>query len=386
MPLTRQDSLPILGIKILEKLARDPDNCAEIVRATGLISKIIRLISYTTDSENSNDEQQHDVIIQSLNFVMRIAITEENIGAVLRQELCKNSFLLTNLECILEDKRSSPELMELVTEILTKLAFDEDARKEIGGSMVTICKLMHAFIGKDGPTNNVCYDQSLRMAAGEALENLTVESPANCLAILEEMGYELIKDLKDMLCEYRYVAASILQNFCAHSMDKLRHHQGARDHLSSALPMLMENMMSTGGKQLETLIGLISRISDVIPEAFVRELQLETNGGSGLVQKLVSTLNSNRKPDPAYPRMRRVIVEMVMSIMKLCPRYATVFREAGMMEALNRVERTPSKVEKYRVFYGNVGVVLESGSSLATLASMAKGLVQSAAPALGTVN
>lgn len=96
---------------------------------------------------------------------------------------------------------------------------------------------MHAFIGKDGPTNNVCYD--LRIAAGEALENLTVESPANCLAILEEMGYELINDLKDMLCkvEYRYVAASILQNFCAHSMNKLRHHQSVGDHLSSALPM-----------------------------------------------------------------------------------------------------------------------------------------------------
>nr|CAB3483510.1 unnamed protein product [Digitaria exilis] len=241
IPLTHQDSLPILGIVILERLARGPDNCAEIVRATYLISKIIGLISYTTDNENCNGEQQHTVIFSSLNFVRRLAITEENIGAALRQELCKNPFLLTNLECILEDRRSSPELMELVIEILTKLAFDEDTRKEIGSSKVTICKLMHAFIGKDGPTNNVCYDQSLRMAAGEALENLTVESPANCLAILEEMGYELIKDLKDMLCEveYRYVAASILQNFCAHSMDKLRHHQGARDHLSSALPMYM---------------------------------------------------------------------------------------------------------------------------------------------------
>lgn len=147
---------------------------------------------------------------------------------------------------------------------------------------------------------------------------------------------------------------------------------------------LMENMMSTGGKQLQTLMGLISRISDVIPEALVRELQ--TNGGSGLAQKLVGTVNSNRKPDPEYPRMRRVVVEMVISIVKLCPRCATVFREEGMVEALNRVQRTPSKVEKYRVFYSNVGVVLESGSSLAALASMAKGLLQSAAPALGAVN
>lgn len=38
----------------------------------------------------------------------------------------------------------------------------------------------------------------------------------------------------------------------------------------------MENMMSTGRKQLETLMGLISQISDVIPETFVRELQLHS--------------------------------------------------------------------------------------------------------------
>ena len=133
----------------------------------------------------------------------------------------------------------STELMKLVFEILTKLAFDKDAREEIGSSKVTISKLMHAFIGKDGPTD-AYYDQSLRMPAGEALANLTIESPANCLAILEEPGYKLIKDLKDMLCkdEYRYVAASLLQNVCAHSRDKLGHYQGAGDHLSSSLPMV----------------------------------------------------------------------------------------------------------------------------------------------------
>ncbi|CAO2202561.1 unnamed protein product [Urochloa humidicola] len=385
-PSTHQDLLPILGMEILERLAHDSDNCAEIAKATYLISKIVRLISYTTaDSESSKDkEQQHAVISSSLNFVRRLAITGESIGTELRQELCKNSFLLNNLECVLEDSRRNPELMKLVFEILAKLAFDKDARKEIGSSMVTISKLTHAFIGKNGPTN-ACYDQSLRMAAGEALANLTIESSANCLAILEEPGYELIKDLKNMLCtyEYRFVAASLLQNVCAHSTDKLRRHQDAGDQLSSAIPMLMENIMSEGGKQLEPLIGLVSEISDVIPEPFVRELQLLQANGSFLVQKLVGALNSNRKPNPEYPRLRRVVVEMVITIVNLCPRYATLFREGGMLEALNKVERTPSKVEQYRVFYGNVGVVLESGAPLAALAATAKGLLHSAVPTLG---
>ncbi|CAL4999759.1 unnamed protein product [Urochloa decumbens] len=386
-PLTRQDSLPIQGMVILERLAHDPDNCAEIAKATYLIAKIVGLISYTTaDSKSSKDnKQQHMMIFSSLNFVRRLAITGDTIGVALRQELYKNSFLINNLECVLEqeDSNRSPEVTKLVIEILTKLAFDMEARKDIGSSKVTISKLMHAFIGKDGSTN-AYYDQSLRMAAGEALANLTIESPANCLAIMEEPGYELIKDLKNMLCEdeYRYVVASLLQNVCAHSTDKLRHHQGARNHLSSAIPMLMENIMSAVGKQLEPLIGLVSEISNVIPEPLFDQLQLQANG-SDLVQKLVVTLNSNRKPNPEYPRMRRVVVEMVISTVKLCPRYATIFREGGMMEALNKVERTPSKVEGYRVFYGDVGVVLESGSPLTALAATAKGLVHSAAPTLG---
>ncbi|CAO2207292.1 unnamed protein product [Urochloa humidicola] len=377
-PSTHMDSLPILGMVILERLAHDPDNCAEIAKATYLISKTVGLISENSD----DDELQHAVIFSSLNFVRRLAIAGESIGSALRQELCKNSFLLNNLQCVLEDSRSSPELMKLVFEILSKMAFDKDARKEIGSSKVTISKLMHAFIGKDGSTN-ACYDQSLRMAAGEALVILTIENPANCLAILEEPGYELIKDLKTILCEdeYRYVAASILQNVCAQSKDKLCHHQGAGDHLSSAIPMLMENIMSVVGKQLEPLIGLVSQISDVIPEPFVRELQLLEANGLDLVQKLAGTLNSNWKPNPEYPRMRRVVIEMVISVVKLCPRYATIFREGGMMEALNKVERTPSKVEKHRVFYGNVGVVLESGVPLTALVATAKDLlVHSVAP------
>ncbi|WVZ92158.1 hypothetical protein U9M48_038245 [Paspalum notatum var. saurae] len=355
LPLTYHDSLPIMGMVILERLAHDPDNCAEIIKAPCLISKIIALISYTPYSESNNDEQQH-AICSSLNFVRRLAITGESIGVELRQELCKNPFLLNNLECVLEDSRSSPELIKLLIDILTKLALDEDARKEIGSSKVTICKLVHTFIGRDGdgPTNSY-YDELLRMAAGEALANLTIESPANCLAVLEESSYELIKDLKNMLCEdeHRYIAASLLQNICAHSKDKLRH-QGTGDLLTFAFPI----------------------------EPYVLGLQLQTNG-SGLVQKLVGILNSNRKPNPEYPRMRRVIVELVISIVKFCPRYVTIFREEGMMEALTKVERTPSKVENYRVFYGNIGVVLEGGSSLTALVATAKKLIHSATLTLG---
>ncbi|OEL12893.1 hypothetical protein BAE44_0026088, partial [Dichanthelium oligosanthes] len=162
----------------------------------------------------------------------------------------------------------------------------------------------------------------------------------------QEPGYELVKDLNNMISDgrYRYVATSLLQNLCAHSRDELRH-PGAREHLSSALPVVMEKIMTAEGKELELLIGLASQMGDVIPECFVHELESHTNE-AGLVRKLVYTLNSNKKPCPKYPRMRRVIVQITISFVESCPRYASIFIAEGMTEALSKIDRTPSKVEK----------------------------------------
>ena len=131
------------------------------------------------------------------------------------------------------------------------------------------------------------------------------------------------------------------------------------------------------GKKLEALISLASQICKVFPQCFAQELE---SGLADIVQKLVATLNSSKKPSLEYPRMRRVIIEMTICILESCPRYATIFREKGMMAALSMVERTPSKVEKYRLFSGHVGVVPESGLPLLTLVARAKELVASTTP------
>ncbi|TVU35912.1 hypothetical protein EJB05_17819, partial [Eragrostis curvula] len=375
-PLTHQHSLPVLGMVILEKLACDLDNCAEMLKSTCLMSKIIWLLSYTTNNENNNCEQHNAMICSSLHLVRRLASTRGEIGATVRQKLWESPLLLDTLAGILEDSRSSAEVWTSTMDIIAKLALDEDARQEIGSTQVIIGKLRHSFLGRDEPN-----DQSLRMAAGEALSNLTMESTANCSAFLEEQGYELIKSLKGMLCEdecriYIYLAASLLQNLCAHSRDKLMRHPGASEHLRSTLPAVIENIVSAEGKHLETLIGLASQICS-IPECFVFELESQANV-AGPVKKLVSTLNSNRKPSPEHPRMRRGTVEMVISLVRSYPGYGNMLREEGVMEALSKAARTPSKVEKYRVFSGDEGVVVERGIPLRDLADSAKGLIGSA--------
>ncbi|CAO2037370.1 unnamed protein product [Urochloa humidicola] len=383
LPLTHLDLFPVLGMVILEKLACDLDNCTEIVKYKNLVSKIIGLINYTTDDGSSNDAEQNAVICSSLNLLRQLAITGEKIGAMLRQELQKNPFLLGNIANILEDTRSNPQLWKSAMDIIAKLALDKKAGKEIGRRQVIVGKLMHAFFRRYGPTS-MDDDQSLPMVAGEALANLALCGTANCLAILEEPGIEAIQDLKNMLCEdkYRYAAANLLQNLCAHCRVKMSH-PDASEHLLAALTIVMKHMEAVEGKKLESLIGLASEISDVIREAFVQELESQTNNGAGFVQKLVSTLNSSMEPNPEYLRMRRVIVKTVITILESC--HCTVERMMkegvmdGLMEALTKIERTPSKVEKYRVFYGGIGVVLESGSSLSAQVAKAKGLIADSA-------
>lgn len=123
--------------------------------------------------------------------------------------------------------------------IIAKLALNKRAGHEIGQIQVITGRLLHAFLGRDGATSMMYFDQSLRTAAGEALANIAIWGTASCSAILAEPGYEVVKDVSNLLSEdtYRNVAASLLQNICVHCRDKLYHH-GASEHLSSALPMV----------------------------------------------------------------------------------------------------------------------------------------------------
>ncbi|KAL6615590.1 hypothetical protein ACP70R_037860 [Stipagrostis hirtigluma subsp. patula] len=374
-----EDSLPVLGMLILERLCLDLDNCAEICRATGLIPKIIGFISYTTDTTKISEAQLKLRTTSSLKVVAKLISTKGEIGMALWRKISEQPILLSNLAEILEDSRSGVDQWEPTIVIIAKLAIDKESSQEIGSFQVFIPKLMHAFLGQD-ESSDTYYDYSLRMVAGEALSNLSMENASNCLAILGETRYKLIENLKNILQndEYTYVASSLLQNICAHSGERLCH-QESSEHLSSTLSLVLEKIMDAEGKQLEALTGLVSQICCVIPGHFVQELESHTNG-AGLVQKLVGTLHAYKKPSPEYPRMRRVIVHMTISIMESCPRYAVIFREQGMMEALSKVERTPSKVEKYRAFFGNTGVVLESGLPLPVLVARAKGLIGTTTP------
>ncbi|RLN22898.1 uncharacterized protein C2845_PM07G15960 [Panicum miliaceum] len=380
-PWTDEDSFPVQGMIILKKLAHDLGNCAEISRATGLIPKIVGFINDTTDTTNISEEQQNLIMTTVLKLVARLVDVEGEIGIALRRKILEQPFLLFNLVDILEDSSGRPEQWGPAMVIIAKLAVDEETRQKIGDFQVIIPKLMQTFLCRDGPSSTYC-DHHVRTVAGEALSKLTKENISYCSAILEEeTRYDVIEDLKNMLQEdeYAYVAASMLGNLCAHSRDKLFHLELSM-RLSPTLQLVLAKMMDTkGNKQLEALLILASQLYNLNPE-----LESHTNARR-LAQKLVATLNSNQKPHPEYPRMRRAVVEVAISIMESCPRYSSIFREEGMMEALSKVEIALLKVEKYKVLLGNVGEVVEGGLHLLNLIDKAKRLIGSTTQTLATL-
>ncbi|GJN10833.1 hypothetical protein PR202_ga28963 [Eleusine coracana subsp. coracana] len=127
-------------------------------------------------------------------------------------------------------------------------------------------------------------------------------------------------------------------------------------------------------KELEALIGLSSQTCRVNPEEFAQELK---NGHreETFVKSLINTLNANMNPAVHCPGIRRVTIEQAIYLMDYNPYYATLFNKYNMMDALLMVEQTPSSVERYKIFLGDVGF-MEHKEPLTNLVSTAKRLMR----------
>ncbi|KAF8676010.1 hypothetical protein HU200_047513 [Digitaria exilis] len=379
-----EDSFPVQGMIILKRLAHDLHNCEEISRATGLIPKIVGFIS--KDTASISEEQHNLIMTTSLKLVARLARVEGEIGIALRRKILEQPFLLSNLIEILEGSNGCLDQWGAAIFIIAKLAVDEETRQKIGDFQAIIPKLTQTFLCRNESSKNTyCDNLVLRVVAGEALSKLAKEKTSYCSAILEETRYDVIEHLKNMLQEdeYAYDAASILWNLCGHSKDKLLHLGSLNIRLMSTLPVVLAKVMDTRrNKQLEALLVLASQLYNLNPERFTYEAVSHTNARR-LVQKLVGALNSNQKFHPEYPRLRRGVLEVTIFIVESCPRYSTIFREEGMMEALSKVEIALLMVEKYKVFLGK-REIMERGLHLPDLLVKAKQLIGSTTPISAT--
>uniref|UniRef100_A0ACD5YXP5 Uncharacterized protein n=1 Tax=Avena sativa TaxID=4498 RepID=A0ACD5YXP5_AVESA len=371
-PSTDMDLLPILGMLILDKLAIfDLESCIETYRATSLISKIIEFTTKRINMANINEKHQALLKGSSLKLLRRLSSTKGKSGVPLRLKILEHPLILRNIAEILDDTESSQELRETAAELLRNLAIDGNT-EEIDHIRVIIRGLMRAFLSQSAPSSTDS-DQLLRLIAGQALAVLAIESSNNCLAMLAEPEYAFIKELTVMIHSdrYRYIASSLLRNMCLHARAEF----GNSDlkEVSYILREVMEGIMDAEGRELEILVGLSSQICEVIPEEFMRELE-HGQIKERFIKRLVNALNSNMIPDVHCPGIRRVIVEHAISMIECNPSCTSCFNKYWMVEALLMVEHTPTRVEKYRFFLGDAGL-MEHNIPLSALVSRAKQLM-----------
>jgi hypothetical protein len=127
--------------------------------------------------------------------------------------------------------------------------------------------------------------------------------------------------------------------------------------------------MDAEGKQMEALVCLASKICSVLSEHIAPVME-SFQDDEAFAKKLVGELNAHKKPTPhEFPNIRKLLAGLIVSVVEFCPRYALIFREHRMVEAL-------SNVEQYIVFFGGAGVVSEeSAGALPTLVARAKLLI-----------
>ena len=216
------DELNLLGLSILNKLARDHDNCDKIGKTRGLLDSIISYSGIVANGPAT--DMRLKAVKQSLRVVKRLASTTGNTGKLLRRELSGIVFTVSNVREVLQqqhDDKDVSELHRLAIEILTNLAMDEETREMIGGTGGVVSTLVAMFLPEKQEAAADRHKDAVRVEAGEALAMLALDSRRNCGAIIMAFGggvERLVEALSDPVVAIS--AARILRNLCTYAGDE----------------------------------------------------------------------------------------------------------------------------------------------------------------------
>ncbi|KAA8548567.1 hypothetical protein F0562_000166 [Nyssa sinensis] len=281
-----------LGLIILKKLARDHDNCGKIGNSRGLLQKII---GFTHAGER-----------------------------LLKDETVSQSQILTV-------KRSLQVVKMLAS---TTGITGKQLRREISEGM---------------PKK----DNHVRIAAGEALAMLALESRSNCDRILKLKATEkLIGALEVPLL--RVNAAGILRNLCTYSGgDCFTQLRG----VTTAAPTVLKAIMLEENKLQEVMVGLAAQVFKFMTSK-ESSIMFETAGiqEAELARALVHILKKHQYPSIKIPRIRRFVIELAIWMMRGKETTIQIFKILGMEDELECVSETTSELESFDIFSGAVGM------------------------------
>ncbi|WVZ55455.1 hypothetical protein U9M48_006115 [Paspalum notatum var. saurae] len=356
------DEHNLLGLSILNKLARDHDNCDKIGKSRGLLDKII---SYSSIANGPATDMRRNLkaVKQSLRVVKRLASTTGTTGKLLRRELADIVFTVSNIREVLQqhgeddDGKDLSELHLLAIEVLTSLAMDEETREMIGGTGGVVSLLVAMFLpaGKDAAAAPDRQKNAVRVEAGEALAMLALDSRTNCGAIVAACGggvERLVEALGDPVITIG--AARILRNLCTYAGDEL---QVALRGVTACATKVLRNIMVEKTKLLNISLGLAAQMLWFMQPGELRaSLAAAGVTDAALARTLVLVLREYSRPSMVLPRIRLYTLELAIALMRSDARFVTLFVELGMEADLRRVAETTSGLECFNVFSGSVGL------------------------------
>ncbi|CAM8989841.1 unnamed protein product [Rhodiola kirilowii] len=340
-----------LGLLILKKLSRDHDNCGKIGNTRGLLPKIIdfthaeeRLLKDPTVTPS-----QIMTLKRSLQLVKMLASTTGTAGKHLRKEISEIVFTISNIRDILRFGERHPILQKLGIEILTSLALDEEATEKIGCTGGVLKELFILLFKHDAQQNQ----NHVRIAAGEALAMLVLDSKANCQRILK-LGVldNLVKALQVPLL--RISAARILRNLCSYAG---KESYNSLCGITEAAPTVLKGILSEENKLQEVMVGFAVHIFKFMNveesnEVFERAGIIEAD----LAYTLVCILKKHQYPPVRFPRIRRFAIDLSIWMMREKEENVRLFRDLGLKDELHSVLETTAEIENFNIFSGTVGL------------------------------
>ncbi|CAI9776292.1 unnamed protein product [Fraxinus pennsylvanica] len=358
-----------LGLLILKKLARDHDICGKIGNTRGLLQKIIDFMHaeerVLTDSTAA--PSQILTVKRSLQVLKMLAGTSGAAGRQLRKAISEIVFTISYIRDILRYGKKHPELQILAIEVLTSLAIEKDATERIGSTGGVLKELFSIFFNEEIPENW----SHVRVAAGEALSMLVLESKNDCHCMLNlRKNRKLVKALESPLL--RINAARVLRNLCAYSgEDCFEQLKGLVD----AGPAVLEAIKNEENKLLEVMVGVAACIFKFMSSQEASSMFKKARfPESDLACKLVQILKNYRYPSIKVPNIRRFAIELAVWMMKDNEANILTFARLGIERELESLLDTTSELENFIIFSGTVGLCRHS-TTIQTLVEMAMKLL-----------
>ncbi|XP_037442155.1 uncharacterized protein LOC119310544 [Triticum dicoccoides] len=250
------------GLRILQKLAANNDNCRVMFGTPYLLPKImVPVTSGLLHHRNEDGRMKHidnaacySIVEGSMKVIAQLTAATGHIGTKLRDEISCSMELITAMRTILECKECNEMLQKIAIWILTHLHQDENSSPGHEGTQEFITMLV------DIMTQDKNYKEATRVVAAKALVALSSGSAR----IIMGSNNNVIHSLTRLIVEKQrcsQMATEILENLCIHCNDDVQSLKTLKEAMPIVVPKLLEEILfwpteerHIGGTEVNRLI------------------------------------------------------------------------------------------------------------------------------------